>query len=193
MGTRSGQASGFERNLVMQPYRILTRSMAEGCRHRLLRRVSMVGDCWEWGGCVDKKGYGVININKKAHFVHRVAYELFRGHCGSRLICHKCDNPCCINPEHLFAGTHADNNWDRTRKGRSAPKFHHGDCNPNAILTVADVLEIRRLYRTAHRGPKGKLPNGALRKMADAFGVHVTTFARAASGRGWQLLSAGVN
>lgn len=77
--------------------------------------------CWEWNGLRrdHKLPYGRIWINKRQKTVHRVAYEVFKGKIPKGLlVCHICDNPPCINPNHLFLGTQKDNSHDRDKKGR---------------------------------------------------------------------------
>lgn len=78
--------------------------------------------CWEWQGYLKKDGYGyVMGDDGKNLLAHRVAYELSYGEMiKGLLVCHKCDNPKCCNPNHLFLGTHQDNMDDMVRKGRSA-------------------------------------------------------------------------
>lgn len=74
--------------------------------------------CWEWVSTFSK-GYGQIRMSGKYLYAHRVAYELFKGPItDGLLVCHKCDNPRCVNPEHLFLGTHRDNVVDSINKGR---------------------------------------------------------------------------
>jgi hypothetical protein len=76
--------------------------------------------CWLWTGSSNGNGYGVMRINNKQQGAHRVAFELFVGPIPPGLmICHKCDNPPCVNPHHLFAGTALDNNRDMFAKGRA--------------------------------------------------------------------------
>lgn len=76
--------------------------------------------CWEWVGCKNKSGYGLIaNENMKIKFAHRSSYTFFIGEISKGMcVCHKCDNPSCVNPFHLFLGTQKDNLRDMYDKNR---------------------------------------------------------------------------
>lgn len=75
--------------------------------------------CWVWMGTTTKKGYGKLMINYKTIRAHRLAYEVFKGPIPENiLVCHKCDTPACINPNHLFLGTPNDNIQDIIIKKR---------------------------------------------------------------------------
>jgi len=81
-------------------------------------RSKCLDDCWEWPGNRDAKGYGYV-FGKQLRRTHRVMYELMYGPIPEgMLVCHRCDNPSCMNPSHLFLGTSADNNRDCVAKGR---------------------------------------------------------------------------
>lgn len=98
--------------------------------------------CWVWSGQTHK-GYGRIKVNGKKCLAHRVAWELINGEIPDNMcVCHKCDNPPCCNPAHLFLGTKADNNRDKTEKGRAAK----GENFKMAKLTDAQVHELRARY-----------------------------------------------
>jgi hypothetical protein len=104
------------------------------------------GDCIIWTGAVNGNGYGCLRLNGKAITASRKAFELYNGKIPDGLfILHRCDNPLCVNPEHLFAGTHQDNMRDRDIKGRvgGIAISSVGEGNVKAKLTEQDVLAIR--------------------------------------------------
>lgn len=94
---------------------------------RFWAKVDRTDDCWLWRGFCLPKGYGTITIRTKNHYAHRMAYEIVKGTIPpGLLVCHTCDTPSCVNPEHLFLGTHRDNFADMISKGRSATGEKHG-------------------------------------------------------------------
>lgn len=101
--------------------------------------------CWEWQRSRLPSGYGRISIgHQKLDYAHRVSY---REHVGpipdGLLVRHKCDNPCCCNPEHLEVGTQADNMQDCVKRGRhSKPPVFKGEANHKTKLTEEDVKFI---------------------------------------------------
>lgn len=104
--------------------------------------------CWLWTGATKELGYGVIGLGRREEGTakaHRVAYHLY---CGpiedGQVICHKCDNPLCVNPDHLFAGTLKDNSRDCAAKGRNFIPDNRGERAKWAKLTDDAVLDIMK-------------------------------------------------
>lgn len=119
--------------------------------------------CWEWNGGRRAFGHGTVGRSQAAH---RLAYETWVGPIPEGLIVrHKCDNPPCVNPDHLEIGTHADNAWDMTVRNRFYSK-----------LTEQDVRDIREEYA------KGVLTQQML---ADVYGVSNSNICRIITRKGW--------
>lgn len=106
------------------------------------RSVRDANGCLIWQGNKLPFGHGIITMKgRKTRRTHRVAWELANGPIPSGMcVCHRCDVPACINPDHLFLGTIADNNADMMRKGRHVA--HPGERNGRARLTAAQVQAI---------------------------------------------------
>jgi len=99
-------------------------------------------ECWEWMAARTDEGYGAFSIQRTSIVAHRFSWELMHGKLPEgMLVCHKCDNPPCVNPHHLFLGTQKRNMEDKVQKGRAA----RGSKIGNAVLKENDVIEIKRL------------------------------------------------
>lgn len=150
--------------------------------HRFWAKVRKDSDCWAWTGCKNNRGYGMLYVHGRHVLAHRVAFELHRGPIPEGLFCcHTCDNRACVNPDHLFLGTNADNMQDCARKGRlnvQRPEMiRSGEHHPMARLTFAEVLEMRKLYST------GDFTQKALARM---FGVSTSQANNILKGRHWR-------
>lgn len=120
---------------------------------RFWSKVIKTKSCWNWIGTI-QRGYGIFYIDAKNPVrAHRYSYELNIGEIPKGLlVCHKCDNPRCINPKHLFIGTIADNNLDCKNKGRLIrPPNQTGSNHSQHILTEKDVLNIRDAYKNGFK------------------------------------------
>lgn len=139
---------------------------------RFWRNVVHGRGCWTYEN-VGGNGYGKLLVNGKHTRAHRLAWKLTNGVIPTdMLVCHSCDNPSCVRPDHLFLGTNADNSADMNAKGRTARGERCAPRNPargerdaNAVLTAAKVRRIRLLYAT------GRISQ---QKIADSFGVNQT-------------------
>lgn len=125
---------------------------------RFWQHVTKSDGCWEWQGKRGVSGYGVICFRNTLRVASRVSWEIHNGPIPEGLFaCHHCDNPLCVNPDHLFLGTNSDNFRDMLAKGRHTfqkhPGQNKGEGHPGVRLTEAQVLEIRRLGREGQLFP----------------------------------------
>lgn len=144
-------------------------------RRRGPEYVVVDGGCWEWAGRRDDRGYGQLGIQGRSFRAHRVFFERFKGPIPEGLcVLHHCDNPPCVNPDHLYAGTQLDNARDRISRKRNAVQSR--SANSNAKLTERQVCEIRSRF-TGSWGEKSRL--------AREYGVGFTAIADIIAGRSW--------
>lgn len=137
--------------------------------------------CWKWTGAADKRGYGRFRPGPRGVPMigaHRFAFEQYGGVVGpGQVVMHSCDNPWCVNPTHLSAGTNKENTADAMRKGRMRHFFHPGP-NPRrgkgAKLDATKAAEIKKLNH---------LPR---RNVAEMYGVSPQLISNIRSGRAWR-------
>lgn len=135
--------------------------------------------CWEWSGYRDK-GYGQIRTQSGLVLTHRLAYEFMWGPIPGKLfVCHRCDNPPCCNPWHLFIGTQLDNMRDMVSKGRQNrwKGRQRGEGHKNAKLTTNDIERIRTRYKV------GDITKADLGRQ---YKVSYVTIAQIVKGRTWK-------
>jgi hypothetical protein len=152
---------------------------------RFWAKVNKTDSCWLWTGTAPN-GYGQIQVGEKMVPAHRVSYEMANGPIPvGKLVCHNCpdgDNPLCVNPAHLWLGTYAENSADMVRKGRTRPPCVTGEAHGSAVLTEAQVVEIRARYR---------LGNISHRALATIYGVSHRSIGSAINGQTWKHIKAG--
>lgn len=145
---------------------------------RFWANVTKTATCWLWSAGKFSSGYGQFRVGRLKVRAHRAAYDRLVGPIHpDKMLCHRCDTPACVNPAHLFVGTALDNARDRDSKGRGAtpPRTAmHGDSNPAARLSAADVQEIR-----AAAGRETQ------RSIATRYGVAQTTISSIIRGATW--------
>lgn len=145
-------------------------------KERIQAKIALADNgCWEWTGAKYWTGYGHIIADKVHYAAHRASYMLYIGDIpDGMVVCHKCDNPPCVNPAHLFLGTKADNSSDMVRKARSA----RGEKNAKAKLTEDQVREVLRLRKSGL----------TLQALADRFKVTKKAVHFIITGKNWKHL-----
>lgn len=145
--------------------------------------VEVVGDCWEWRGNASPRGYGQFGRGGRTEgkaMAHRWSYERYVGPITDGLyVCHACDNPPCVRPDHLFLGTQLDNIRDMITKGRRVIGVSNpprGEASPKAKLTEAQVCQIRARYESG---------NETQAALSASFGVAPTQISKIIRGTRW--------
>jgi hypothetical protein len=124
--------------------------------HRFFSKIKSFpdGKCWLWDCYESGSGYGALSIKGKMHGAHRLAWIAFHGPIPTKAcVCHKCDNPKCINPHHLFLGTHKDNMVDMCSKGRQnmQKKTHCPQGHEYTLDNIFPAADNRRRCRICKR------------------------------------------
>ncbi len=132
------------------------------------------GDCWPWRGAKHPFGYGIVLLGGRRYLAHRVSLAL-AGRIRDGLALHHCDNPPCVNPDHLYEGTPAQNMRDKVARGR-ARGMPRGGGHPSARLTQSQVVAMRAAYAAGE----------AIRDIASRVGISKKTAQDAIYGRTWR-------
>lgn len=123
--------------------------------------------CWIWEGASDERGYGRIGSGKRVLRTNRASYASFIGSIPAGVhVLHKCDTPACVNPDHLFLGTHSENMRDCVRKGRHTPPRLVGENNPMAEVSKEDIVSAVDLAEQIGIRPAGRklgIPESTIR------------------------------
>lgn len=133
--------------------------------------------CFVWTMYANKKGYGRIAYKRRMWLTHRLSWHLAYGYLPSdKMVCHKCDNPSCINPNHLFLGDAKINTKDMDDKGRRKPM--RGESHGMAKLTESDVIDIRQCIKDGI----------SLETISQAWGVTKSMIGMIKNGHNWRHL-----
>lgn len=145
------------------------------------------GGCWLWGGSVSGHGYGVLSIKSNKQFVHRISFFIHNGFLPKKdmMVCHRCHNKLCVNPDHLYEGTNKQNQLDRSIKEQletisvknTTQKKLDKILKRRTRLTKEKAEQIRKLYTTG---------NYSQRKLAQLFNCAQNTISNVLSGTSWK-------
>jgi len=142
---------------------------------RSIVQYDTIGGCWFWSRWLNRDGYGEIKTVAGVNMAHRLSYRAFKGEIpDGMLVCHKCDQPSCVNPDHLFLGDTQANMTDMVRKGRSVNwnGRRAREANPRAILNSDSAAAIRASKKSTS-------------VLAAEYGVSKTTITSVKTGRTW--------
>ena len=137
-----------------------------------------LGPCWVWSAATCGFGHGRVGLpgTRTTRMPHRLSWAHFYGDAGHLCVLHKCDNPACVRPEHLFIGTRLDNNADMKAKSRQSK----GAARPSAKLTDANVVAIRSAVAAG-------TPQAVL---CEKYGLSCGKMSRVATGKSWRHVDA---
>jgi hypothetical protein len=142
---------------------------------RFWAKVDKSADCWLWTGALTK-GYGQLTHEKRHLYAHRFSWEIHNGHVpDGAVVCHRCDTPTCVRPDHLFLGTTRDNVMDCLDKGRANRRGLRGAENPAVKAKAIDARAVVFLFNAGWR----------VRELAPLFSVSKSTISIIVRGQHW--------
>lgn len=148
--------------------------MRKNDRAKFESKFVVTPSCWLWTGKLHLRGYGRFR-GPSGDMAHRFSYHCYVGEIPAGMqVCHRCDNPRCVNPDHLFLGTNQDNVTDKVVKGRHPV----GEASTSAKLSEAQVIEARSLYVPRSR-------EFSTRKLAERFGISHKQMWSIVTNKGW--------
>lgn len=155
------------------PVRKVIRSGSDIDRLLAKMEVNEQTGCWEWRASLNTNGYGQFRFRARPQQAHRVSWILHNGEIQrGAYVLHRCDNPLCINPAHLFLGDQSDNANDAVSKGRWGKRGRKGEAHGRAKITEADVRAIRASVEPASH-------------LADRYGISVSAVRHIKMRRSW--------
>lgn len=155
--------------------------MSKSIKERFWEKVDIQEpeDCWLWLASLAGRSYGHIWFDGRIEYAHRVAWIITYGPIPPKIcVCHHCDVSLCVNPKHLFLGTHKDNMRDMISKGRQIDAPMPGERNGRAILTEEKVIRAKELKRQGE----------TYKSIAESMGVTISTIHKVVKGITWKHL-----